>query len=119
MHELPSNHIFHEVHKKSEHRKAEHRKSESKKVHSDKRTAKKSTDKVKKAREHYEKVKKTSKPGEGKRFKALSGSIEKSYIAKGKSPAEAKRIAGATAGKIGRKEYGKAKMAKWSARGRK
>jgi hypothetical protein len=54
--------------------------------------------------ERYEKVKKTSKPGSGKRFGALQKSIE----AEGKS----KEQAGAIAAAIGRKKYGKKKFAK-------
>lgn len=66
---------------------------------------------MKKARATYEKVKKTSKLGSGKRFAALTNSIEKS----GKS----KKAAGAIAASIGRKKYGATKMAKMSAKGRK
>lgn len=64
-----------------------------------------------KARKTYEKVKKTSKLGSGKRFGALAKSIE----AEGKSPKRAKAIAAA----IGRKKYGAKKMGKLSAGGRK
>lgn len=65
--------------------------------------------KAKKAMEKYEKVKKTSKPGEGKRFKALTEALE----AKGVDNPEA------LAAYIGRKRWGKKKMAEWAAKGRK
>ena len=74
---------------------------------------------TKKGETSYEKAVRTSKPGEGKRFKALSKGISSEYEKKGKSPEEAKRIAGAIAAKIGRAKYGGKKMANWSARGRK
>lgn len=67
--------------------------------------------KVKAARKNYQKVEKTSKPGSGKRFAALSKSIE----AEGKSP----KAAAAIAASIGRKKYGAKKMAAFSAKGRK
>ena len=67
--------------------------------------------KAKKARATYEKVKKTSKLGSGKRFSALSKSIE----AQGKS----KKAAGAIAAAIGRKKYGAKKMGAMAAKGRK
>lgn len=66
---------------------------------------------VKKARANYEHVKKTSKPGSGARFKAVTKSIE----ASGKSPERAKAIAAA----IGRKKYGAKRMASMAAKGRK
>jgi len=57
---------------------------------------------AKRAQAKYEKVKKTSKPGGGERFKALEGALE----AKGaKDP-------GALAASIGRKKYGKKKFQK-------
>lgn len=62
---------------------------------------------------------KSMKLGGGGRFKKLSSSIEKEYEKKGKSPAEAKRIADATAAKIGRKKHGAKQMSKMSASGRK
>jgi hypothetical protein len=67
--------------------------------------------KEKKARKKYEKVKKTSKLGSGKRFSALKESIE----ASGKSS----ESAGAIAASIGRKKYGKKKMTKMGTKGRK
>ena len=63
------------------------------------------------ARANVKKVEKTSKPGSGKRFAAVTKSIE----AEGKSPAKAKAIAAA----IGRKKYGAKGMAKMAAKGRK
>lgn len=65
---------------------------------------------MRKAKENYEKVKKTSKPGSGARFKAVTKSIE----ASGKSPDKAKAIAAA----IGRKKYGAKKMASMAAKGK-
>jgi hypothetical protein len=59
---------------------------------------------VKKAREEYKSAVKTSKPGEGKRFSALTKQLE----AEGKSPKSAKAIAAS----IGRKKYGPKKMSK-------
>jgi len=60
------------------------------------------------ARMQYERAKK--KPlGEGSRFKALKGALAK----------RGARNPGALAAWIGRKKYGKAKMAKLSAAGRK
>ncbi len=76
-----------------------------------KRSSKTSVTKRKNARKVYEKVKKTSKVGSGKRFGALTKSIE----AQGKSPESAKRIAAA----IGRKKYGAKKMTKMAVKGRK
>jgi hypothetical protein len=72
---------------------------------------KKSKSARKTARKAYKKAVKNSKPGSGKRFSALSKSIE----AEGKSPKEAKAIAAS----IGRKKYGAKKMASMSAKGRK
>ena len=72
---------------------------------------KKSTTKAATARKKYEKTKKTSKLGSGKRFSALSKSIE----ASGKSPEAAKAIAAS----IGRKKYGAKKMTKMSTAGKK
>jgi hypothetical protein len=64
---------------------------------------------AKAAAKAYEKVKASSKPGEGSRFKALT----KALAAKGaKNPA-------ALAAWIGRKKYGAKRMAKMAARGRK
>ncbi|MBU2249957.1 MAG: hypothetical protein KKD77_24640 [Gammaproteobacteria bacterium] len=54
---------------------------------------------------------KSMKPGGGGRFAKLT----KKLRAKGKSPKAAKAIAAA----IGRKKYGKKKMAGWAAKGRK
>lgn len=85
----------------------------------DRRDERKGEKKVKAAREHYEKVAKTSKLGTGKRFKALSGSVAAQYEAKGKSPKEAERIAGAVAASAGRAKYGAKRMGKMAAKGRK
>lgn len=71
----------------------------------------KATTKVKKAKAKYEKVKKTSKLGSGKRFAALSKSIE----ASGKSPESAKKIAAS----IGHKKYGTKKMTSMAAKAKK
>ena len=57
----------------------------------------------------YTKVMKKTKPGSGKRFAALTSSLKKKGA---KTP-------GALAAYIGRKKYGKGKMAKMSAAGRK
>jgi len=62
----------------------------------------KSSEKQRKAGKNYEKVKKSSKLGSGKRFASLTKSIE----SQGKSPEKAKAIAAA----IGRKKYGNKKM---------
>lgn len=62
------------------------------------------------AEKEYERVKKSSKPGEGKRFKALKNAIK----SKNKS-VDADAIAAA----IGRKKYGKKKFAKMGAKGKK
>ena len=61
------------------------------------------------AKKAYEKAKKTSKPGEGKRFKALEKSIE----------ASGAEDPGAVAAAIGRKKYGKGKFQKMAAAGKK
>jgi hypothetical protein len=63
----------------------------------------------KKARQNYEQVKKTSKPGTGARFKALAASVK----AGGATNPDA------VAAAIGRKKYGKKKMATMSAKARK
>lgn len=63
------------------------------------------------ARFKYEKTKDHSKLGSGKRFSSLAKSIE----AQGKS----KKAADAIAASIGRKKYGKKKMANMSTKGRK
>ena len=62
---------------------------------------------------------KKAKLGSGKRFKAVQDSVAAEYEKKGKSPAEAKKIAGAIAAKAGRAAHGAAKMKAWSAKGRK
>jgi len=56
-------------------------------------------------------AKKSMRPGGGGRFAKLSKDLQK----KGHSKESARRIAAS----IGRKKYGKKKMAKWSAQGRK
>ena len=61
------------------------------------------------ARRAYEKARKTSKPGEGSRFKA---------VAKAAKAGGAKNPA-AVAAAIGRRKYGKAKFQKMAAAGRK
>jgi hypothetical protein len=61
------------------------------------------------ARKNYQKVAKTSKLGSGKRFAALEASAKASGAS---NPA-------AVAAAAGRKKYGKKKMAKMSAAGRK
>ncbi len=66
---------------------------------------------AKKARANYDKVKKTSKLGSGKRFGALSKSIE--------SGGKSKEQADAIAASIGRKKYGAKRMTSMAARGRK
>lgn len=64
-------------------------------------------------------LKKESKPTAGSgNFQKVSGAIQKSEIAAGKSPAEAKRIWGATSAIMGRKKYGAKPMAKAAAKGR-
>jgi len=64
--------------------------------------------KVVQARKAYERAKKTSKPGEGKRFEALTKVIE----AGAKNPE-------AVAAYIGRKKYGKKRFQEMAAKGRK
>lgn len=54
---------------------------------------------------------KSMKPGGGGRFAKLKGKLK----AQGKSD----EAAGAIAASIGRKKYGKKKMAEWAAKGRK
>lgn len=75
------------------------------------RSVKSTVAKRRATRKTYQKVKKTSKLGSGKRFSALSKSIE----AEGKSPKQAKAIAAA----IGRKKYGAKKMTKLASAGKK
>ncbi len=58
----------------------------------------------------YQKARRTSKPGEGKRFKALKEDL----MRQGKSEESASAIAAA----IGRRKYGKAKMAEWARKGK-
>lgn len=96
-----------------------HLRRERKDKRDERKGATKGKEKRDRAQKAYERAVKTSKPGEGKRFKTLSEKIAVDYEQKGKSPAEAKRIAGATAAAIGRRKYGGKKMGKWSARGRK
>lgn len=67
--------------------------------------------KQKKLRENYKKVASKSKPGSGKRFSALSKSIE--------SEGKSKKQADAIAASVGRKKYGGKKFAKMGAKGRK
>lgn len=67
--------------------------------------------KVKSAKSNYDKVKAKSKPGDGKRFAALTGELK----AQGKSP----KAADAIAASAGRKKYGAKKMASFSAKGKK
>jgi hypothetical protein len=67
---------------------------------------------IEKSEKKYERAKKSSAPGEGKRFEALSESLE----AKG-----AGKVGGdpdALAAWIGRKAHGAKKMAAWAAKGR-
>lgn len=71
--------------------------------------AKKSLAARRRARKKYEQAKKTSKPGGGKRFKAVEASARASGA---KNP---KAVAAA----IGRKKYGKKKFQKMAAQGRK
>lgn len=61
------------------------------------------------ARKNYEKVAKTSKPGEGSRFKA----VERSAAAGGATNP------GAVAAAIGRKKYGKKRFQEMAAAGKK
>ena len=70
----------------------------------------KGSNKVKRARANYQRVKRTAKPGSGKLFKAVTKEIR----AEGKSKKQAKAIAAG----IGRKKYGVKGMAKLSAKGR-
>ena len=63
------------------------------------------------ARKAYEAAKKKYKPGEGGRSRAM----KRYLLAQGYSEEQAGRIIG----KVGRKTYGKTKMARWSAAGRK
>jgi len=72
---------------------------------------KKSKSVRKAARKAYKTEVKKSKPGSGKRFKAMQKSVE----AEGYSKKEAAAITAAA----GRKKYGANKMASWSAKGRK
>ncbi len=65
--------------------------------------------KVVQARKAYERAKKTSKPGEGKRFEALTKVIEAGGA---KNPE-------AVAAYIGRKKYGKKRFQEMAAKGRK
>ena len=65
--------------------------------------------KQKEARKAYQKVAKTSKPGTGKRFAALSTSLKAQGV---KDP-------GALAASIGRKKYGAKRFAKMGSSGRK
>ena len=67
-------------------------------------------DPMNKAQKKYERAKKTSKPGEGARFKALTASI----ASKGNVSDPA-----AVAAAIGRKKYGAKKMASMAAKGKK
>lgn len=60
-------------------------------------------------RRRYERVRKKSKPGEGKRFAALEGAV-------GANPKV--RSPGAVAAEIGRRKYGKGRFQKMAARGR-
>lgn len=60
--------------------------------------------KSKLARKRYQAAVKTSKPGEGKRFSALSMSIQ--------SAGKSKKSADAIAASIGRKKYGNKKFSK-------
>lgn len=64
-----------------------------------------------KAAKQYEKAKKSSKPGDGARFRALTRVMEEN----GKSKESAQKIAAS----IGRKKYGAKKMAAMAAKGRK
>ena len=61
------------------------------------------------ARAAYKRAAKTSKPGQGKRFKALAKSAK----------AGGARDPGAVAAAIGRKKYGKKRFQKMAAAGRK
>jgi len=61
-----------------------------------------------KARQEYERARKTSRLGEGKRFAAIE---EAARLSGAENPA-------AVAAAAGRKAHGKEKMAKWAAAGR-
>lgn len=76
-----------------------------------KRKTGKKSNTIKKAKANYEKVKKSSKLGSGKRFSALKKSVQ----SEGYSP----KAAAAIAASAGRKAHGAKKMAKLSAMGRK
>ena len=76
---------------------------------SKKRVSKRKTEKTEK---------KESRPGSGERFKKLSDTIKKEYMKKGKSKEEAEKIADATTAKSERLRYGKNKLAKMAAAGR-
>lgn len=65
----------------------------------------------KKKRAAYKTAVKKSKPGTGKRSKALDESL--------KAEGLSKKSRGAIIGSIGRKKYGAKKMGEWSAKGRK
>ena len=78
-----------------------------KKVDSGKRKAKR-TSKATVAEKAYEQVKKTSKPGEGRRFKALS----KALASKGAENPDA------LSAWIGRRKYGKERFQQMAAKGR-
>jgi len=117
--DMPRNgHIHHGATSKKvarEHERAGEKKMMAKKAH-EKREVKRD-DKKEENKEHrralrqkYEKVAKTAKPGSGALSKAMGSSIAAEYMAKGKSPSEAKKIAGAIVGKQGRKKYGAKKM---------
>lgn len=79
----------------------------SKKPMKKKSSAKKAA--VKKATAKYKKAVKTSKPGEGSRFKAMEGVLKAKGV---KNP-------GALAASIGRKKYGAKRMANMAKAGRK
>lgn len=64
--------------------------------------------KVAKARQNYERVKKTSKPGEGKRFAAMSKLVE----------AGGAKDPDAVAAMIGRKKYGKKRFQEMASAGK-
>jgi len=69
------------------------------------------TTKVKRAHAKYKMAVKTSKPGKGKRFSALTSQLQ----AEGKSEKSAKAIAAA----IGRKKYGAKKMSSMAVKAKK
>lgn len=65
-------------------------------------------------------MKKEKKPTAGSwNFKKLSGWVAKEYIAKGKSPAEAKKIGAAVAAKIWVAKFGQKAMTKAAVKGKK